>query len=235
MRPILFVAAEPREFSGYRKYCSDQRPLPLPVHWSRSAVRGSQSVWLVANGAGRGRAEMAVAAAAAMTTPECVVSTGFCGALDPELRIADIFVADRVDTATGSFPMRRPQVDDGGHTGHFGPLVSVDYIAESAEQKKQLRASGAGAVEMEAGGVAAEASRRGIPMFCIRSVSDLAGESFSLSLNAALRSDGRFDTIKILCSALCRPTQRVPELLRLRNRCELASEKLGEFLAKCRF
>jgi hypothetical protein len=53
--------------------------------------------------------------------------------------------------------------------------------------------------------------------------------------NAALRSDGHFDTIRILASSLRRPWVRLPELFRLRVRCARAARSLGDFIAGCRF
>jgi hypothetical protein len=53
--------------------------------------------------------------------------------------------------------------------------------------------------------------------------------------NAALRDDGHFATMNILKGTLRKPLVRLPELLRLRNRCAWAARVLGEFIADCRF
>jgi hypothetical protein len=88
---------------------------------------------------------------------------------------------------------------------------------------------------MEAGGVARRASECGVPFYCVRGVTDLGRESFDIDFNAALRSDGYFDTIGILRSAIHRPLVRFPELLRLVRRCAVTANKLGDFLASCRY
>jgi hypothetical protein len=98
-----------------------------------------------------------------------------------------------------------------------------------------LRATGASAVEMEAAGVAERAAQWGLPFYCVRAVTDLAEESFGMDFNAALRSDGRFETMRILASALRNPVKLFPELIRLRGRCQTAANALGEFIAGCRF
>jgi len=69
----------------------------------------------------------------------------------------------------------------------------------------------------------------------VRTVTDRAGESFVTDFNGALRSDGHFDTIRILSSALRNPGQAVPELIRLRKYCNMATRTLGGFLVGCRF
>jgi len=88
---------------------------------------------------------------------------------------------------------------------------------------------------MEAAGVAARAEALGCPFYCIRAVTDPAGETMANDFNFALRSDGHFDTMKILSSSLRRPLVRLPELFRLRKRCLRASKVLGDFVADCRF
>ena len=122
-----------------------------------------------------------------------------------------------------------------GRAHHIGVVCSIDHVAQSAAEKRQLRAGGASAVEMEAGGVAARAAAHGLPFYCVRVVTDLAGEEMANDFNAALRPDGHFATMRILQSALRHPLTRLPELLRLRSRCVRAARALGDFFADCRF
>jgi hypothetical protein len=88
---------------------------------------------------------------------------------------------------------------------------------------------------MEAAGVAQRAQKLGVPFFCIKSVTDLADETMANDFNVVLRSDGRFDTMKVLLLSLRHPWVRLPELFRLQRRCALAARSLGEFIADCRF
>lgn len=187
---------------------------------------------MVANGAGATHAGPATAAAAAQCRPEAIVSMGFCGALDPALNIGDVFVATTVETGGSSFRAHLPQ-SPVPHTQ--GVLISIDQVAQTAAEKGRLRAAGAGAVEMEAGAVAQFAATTGTPLFCVRSVTDTATQSFFLDFNKALRSDGHFGTINLLTSALGNPGKAFPELFRLQRFCRIASRTLGEFIAGCRF
>ena len=54
---------------------------------------------------------------------------------------------------------------------------------------------------MEAAGVARAAEDLGVPFYCIRAVSDLAGEDFANDFNAALTPDGRFSTLRLVAGA----------------------------------
>jgi len=116
-----------------------------------------------------------------------------------------------------------------------GAICSIDHVAQTAAEKQQLHASGSIAVEMEAAGVANRAQANGLPCYCIKAVTDLAGETMANDFNAALRPDGHLDTMKILKSSLRHPWLRLPELIRLRKRCVRAARVLGDFIADCRF
>ena len=157
---------------------------------------------------------------------------GFCGALDAALGIGDVFVATAVDAAGRRFDVRLPQCETSHATG---VLASIDHVAQTAAEKELLRAGGASAVEMEAGGVAQSAAAHGIPLYCVRSITDMVGQSFVMDFNKALRSDGHFGTINLLTSALGNPGRAFPELFRLRRFCRIATRTLGEFIAGCRF
>jgi len=229
---LLFVATDKMEFPGLLRRSTGVREPGLRAHWSRTATLGAHEILLAANGAGAARAAAAIDAALPSFRPDCLVSVGFCGALDPTLSIADIVVATTIFAGDRVFEAQSP-VAAAPH--RRGPICSLDHVAATAGEKSRLRAGGAIAVEMEAAAVAQRAHVLGLPFFCIKTVTDLAGETMANDFNAVLRSDGRFDTMKILASSLRNPQARLPELFRLRQRCLLAARSLGDFIADCRF
>ena len=251
---LLFVAADPMEFAGLARFCRNVATARLPVDWARTAELHGEPVLMVANGAGASRAACGADPLVCRLTPassesadgpasqsggtggrpgglhhlRAIISTGFCGALDPSLRIGDIFVA----TAVGDTPVGKPATP---RRYAEGVLASIDHVAQTAAEKQKLRRQGASAVEMEAAGVCERAKVYNLPFYCVRSVTDLAEETFANDLNAALRADGHFATMQILMSAMRHPVARITELVRLRHRCGIAARALGEFLADCRF
>jgi adenosylhomocysteine nucleosidase len=220
------------EFPGILAHATKARPAAFPIDWARSARLGEHEVVLAANGAGARRAGSAVDAALEHFAADGIVSTGFCGALAPEMEIADVVVGTGIAAGSRRFEALYPAATK---PHHRGVVCSIDHVAGSAEEKRRLRATGASAVEMEAGGVAERAAARGIPFYCIRVVTDLAGEDMANDFNRALRPDGHFATISILRGTLRNPWVRLPELFRLRNRCVRAARVLGDFIAACRF
>ena len=111
------------------------------------------------------------------------MSVGFAGALDPALKVGEIFeprtvinAGDGVRTDTG-----RGQ----------GTLVTFSAVA-GREQKEKLReAYSAEAVDMEAAAVAQGAGIRGIPFGAVKAVSDEAGFVMP-PLEDFIRADGSF-------------------------------------------
>ena len=226
---LLFVAADRMEFTGLLSRGEAVRPAGIAVDFSQFARLFGNDILAVANGIGRKRAVAAVGASTAFH-PDAVVSIGFCGALDTALQIGDIVVGSSIIGLAGGNAC--PTCT---HTAASGPICSIDHVARTAAEKARLRKSGAIAVEMEAAGVAARTQALNLPFYCIKSVTDLADEDMANDFDSAVRSDGHFDTIRILTGTLRHPTVRIRELIRLRNRCVRAARVLGEFIADCRF
>jgi adenosylhomocysteine nucleosidase len=232
MKTTLFIAADAREFRGLLRRLPHV-PVNLPVDFARRANRGEDSWLLVANGPGRKLAADAAGAATRQSTVDSIVSTGFCGALDPALHPCDVLLADHVASGGGSFSARLPDTPEPRFTGG---LYCHSDVVQSAAEKSQLRArTGAAAVDMESAAVARHAHQAGLPFYCVRVVTDTASEGFVNDFNAARDATGRFHTGRILRNALARPASRLPELYHLHQRCNAASESLGDFLARCQF
>src|ERR1017187_10184541 len=192
---ILLIAADAMEFPGILRHTTEVKPAGLPVDWSRSARLGNHELVLIANGAGAHRAAAAVDAALERFPAETIVSTGFCGALAPELAIADIVVGSAISAGSRTFPVLYPTCSQ---LHQIGVVCSIDHVAQTAAEKRELRSGGGCVVEMEAAGVADRAAARGVPFYCIRVVTDLAGEDMANDFNRALRPDGHFATMSIL-------------------------------------
>src|SRR5689334_2550430 len=89
-------------------------PARLDVHWARRAKWKAREVLLIANGAGPKQS----AAAARVAEPmAAIISTGFCGALDSDLKIGDVIVADKVFFSTQMFACRPVTTSEGFRQG----------------------------------------------------------------------------------------------------------------------
>lgn len=207
---MLLVAAEQLELAAIVSRLADVRPLHWGLDYAVEGTYRARRVVAVANGPGPHLAARAVQTACDRAPITHIVSTGFCGALDPNLAVGDM-VTDAAQ------------------------LHSEDRVAVTAQDKAQLRQiHGKSAVEMEYAGVAREAARRGLPCSALRVVSDSAAEALPFDFNRYRKPDGHFDIPAIALAAIVRPW-KFRALIRLQRNCKLASSKLGEFFATCDF
>jgi len=236
---ILFVASEAAELKPLAAHLENLRKLPWPLDYAYEGIANGRRFILAAHGAGPKLAERATEVAIRAVSGakqsssqlEAVVSTGYCGALDPKLQVGDIVVAAQVlDFATREIYLCAEFEDKPIR----GIVLSQDRIATNIEEKAHLfRQTGACAVEMEAAGVASRSKRAGLPFYCIKVVSDNASESFALDFNRMRTTEGRLARGKIIVHALAHPNL-VPGLFRLKRRTGEVAQALGEFLVSCR-
>lgn len=237
---ILYVAAEAAELKPFAAMLTGLRKLKWPVDYAWEGILESRRIMLAANGAGPKLAARVVETAirAAMVAElsssklEAVVSTGFCGALDPALAESDIVVASEVRCPETGESFSCADVSTSEKCAK-GAIVSQNCVANDTVHKQALAAHGAIAVDMEAAGVAARAQRAKVPFACIKVVSDRADESFPFDLNRMRTSEGRMARGKIVLHTIGHPRD-LPVLLKLKRRAEDAARVLGEFLVDSR-
>jgi adenosylhomocysteine nucleosidase len=237
----LLVAAERREFDGIRKRVGNVTSLSwaslnglgakfadgkfVGVKFAIQAQHRGDRWWMIANGPGRELVEQAMPETAKQRVTENVsgiISTGLCGALDPALRAGDIVVDGLVPSTS------RRYVRGGMH--------SLDHVAVTSKEKRILRnQTGAIAVDMETAAVRDRAAAWNIPFYCVRVVSDCAGEDLPLDFNRYREGRGDFSRIRIALAALASPISVLPRLMEFDKNCRQAADILGEFLADCQF
>jgi adenosylhomocysteine nucleosidase len=233
---LAFVAAERREFDGLLRRADRVTKLDWPLRFARMACVNGEPIVLAANGPGPKLAGQAAEIVRKHQELKGLISTGYCGALNPVLELCDIFVATEIVTLS---PDRKgvasqPLANARGSV-RTGKLLSIDRVISTAAERAGLRQTGADAVEMEAAAVAEKAAEWNIPFYCIRVVTDTAAESFPLDFNRMRDAEGRFSRSKILAAALRRPGSVLPELLKLNKRCKDASQALGDFIVDASF
>jgi adenosylhomocysteine nucleosidase len=229
---LAFVAAERREFDGLLRKADRVTKLDWPLRFARMAWLKGEPIVVVADGPGPKLAGRAAEFVRKDQDLKGLVSTGFCGALNPALEPCDIFVATEVMNVAHALSIPRSISFERVKSGK---LLSIDRVVSTAAEKSELRQTGADAVEMEAAAVALKAAEWNIPFYCIRVVTDTASETFPLDFNRMRDAEGRFSRSKILAAALGRPGSVLPELLKLNKRCKDASQALGDFLVDACF
>jgi nucleoside phosphorylase len=104
--------------------------------------------------------------------PDLIISAGFGGALDAELKVGDIVVGEWVLSLRKNEKRKLlselPGLGDDFKKG--GVLSENRFIHDPKEKRKLLETSGALLVDMETWGVAEAALQSGIRVFSIRSI-----------------------------------------------------------------
>ena len=105
-----------------------------------------------------------------------LISAGFAGALDPELRVGNLFLSENFSSPEllGSTHLDFPE-----DRLFVGKLATVpEVVASKSERERWAAKSGAAAVDMETEFIAAACAARRIPMLSLRVMSDTPAEPF---------------------------------------------------------
>jgi adenosylhomocysteine nucleosidase len=145
--------------------------------------------------------------------PAGLVSLGFAGGLDPALPAGTIIVARSVRRESSAIfpthPQWRAQVLqalDGHSSCGERDLLAVERLVRSPAEKRQLwRATGAAAVDLESGELAATAAEMSIPFLVLRAVLDDAGDALPSRSETLLTPAGGARISQVAFTALRDP------------------------------
>jgi adenosylhomocysteine nucleosidase len=182
---------------------------PLVRGWTHTRMANGTDVWTyrangdewvaACSGMGADAARRAFSAVETSGNLDMAISLGWGGALIPELRPGEVqALSEIVDAQTGErFSLT-----------HGARNVAVVTLTRVADDKEKLRLRStypnAAMVDMEAAVVARLAQMRGIPVACIKGVSD--GVSSKLpDLNPFVDAMGRLRVGALLCYIAVRP------------------------------
>jgi nucleoside phosphorylase len=107
---------------------------------------------------------------------EYLISSGFAGALEKELRVGHLLVSENYSTPK---ILESPALQLADESTFLGRLATVPQMIESAGQRETLnKRTGAAAVDMETETIAELCAAHELPMLSVRAISDGAGEPF---------------------------------------------------------
>ncbi|HZL12674.1 MAG TPA: hypothetical protein VFC85_00885 [Verrucomicrobiae bacterium] len=175
--------------------------------------------------------------------PQLVLTCGFAGALNPDLKIGDVVF----EIPSSSSRRESAQIESGEklepiYIGCYDKLMvagakpakifCANRIATTIAEKKKLRAeTGADAVEMESAAIHAVCREHDIPCATVRVISDTANEDLPLDFNALAKPDRNLDYGKLFL-AIARSPGKVGALMQLQKKTKFAAEQLADVLAK---
>ena len=222
---ILICFALKEEAALFRKIAADKRDVDIIV-----------------TGVGRKNAEKSLREFLATNSPKLVLTCGFAGGLNPDLKLGEV-VFELTDRR-GEFhePQTEKKIRDSQSSSLREKLLAAgakpakffcaDRITTTVAEKKRLRAeTSADAVEMESGAIHAVCRERGIPCATVRVISDTANEDLPLDFNALAKPDMNLDYGKLALAILKSPG-KIGALLKLQKQTRFAAEQLANVLEK---
>ncbi len=219
---IITACAHEAALVRRRLHVQQQAIGPAGLVWQ--GVMHQQDVVLLQCGMGPERAAQAVLWLGQHYQLTGVLSVGFAGALQAELRPGDALLVTHIlaqdDVARTTSPAAgsgiRPDarlahiaamaVAQAAVMSHTGTLLSTTAVVAQAAAKQALgQHSGALAVDMESYSVGQMAAQSHVPFAVLRTIFDAAHEHVSLPLAACTTADGSLRPLRLVGCLACRP------------------------------
>ena len=208
----------------------------------RKMATSKPGLSVLITGIGRQNSEKSVRDFLAASSTDLVLTCGFAGGLNPDLKLGAVVFevantplapslslqgGERVSARTGE-GLSSKLLATGARPAKF---FCADRIATTVAEKKKLRdETGADAVEMESAAIHALCREHGIFCATVRVISDTANEDLPLDFNALARSDQSLDYGKLFM-AIAKSPGKIRALLKLQTQTRFAAEQLAEVLA----
>jgi adenosylhomocysteine nucleosidase len=223
-----FLFALRRESAPFARRLRFAERLPAPCPGAIYETKRGPAV-VLETGIGGDRAATATHWLLDNFDPRLVVVCGYAGALSPNARAGDVFLASEVVEPGNDELHWRTTVPAELGDLRVGRLVTVAHLAGRPAAKRALaRQTGAVAVDMESAAIAEACQERRVPCAVVRAISDTADTSLSPRL-VTLLSGGRVAPWRVL-TALARSPGLAVELWRLARDTRLAARRLADVL-----
>jgi adenosylhomocysteine nucleosidase len=173
---IAITFALPAESSDFVRLLAEPFPNAREGVKSIGGQIHRHSVEVFHTGVGEKRCRAHIASFLRQSQPKYLISSGFAGALDQELKIGDLLLSENFSSPE---LLSSPHLDCADSGVFVGKLATVPkIIASKSERARWAAESGAVAVDMETEFIAAACAAQGIPMLSLRVMSDTPSEPF---------------------------------------------------------
>ena len=181
---------------------------------------GPIQIWVT--GIGRRNAAESIREAVAAVQPECVLTCGFAGGLNPSLALGTVVFDQDFDAGVAN-----PLTEIGAISAQFH---CSRRVAITAQEKRALwESTGADAVEMESSVIRTLCREWKIPSATIRVISDTASDDLPLDFNALMTSDDRIHYGRLALAILASP-RKISQLIAFQRQTLTAARELGRVL-----
>jgi adenosylhomocysteine nucleosidase len=203
---------------------------------AKQGLLQGRGIVLIESGVGTLAAARGTQALLAGHKPPWVISTGFAGALVPQLKRCDILMVDSLTEASDRRLAIDLRVNAESLTRspgvHVGRLVTVDTIVHTPEEKRALgRRHEALAVDMESWAVGEVCRQAKTRFMAVRIISDGVDDELPRDVERLARQKSRAARLGAAAGAIFRRPSSVKDMLQLKEDALVASDRLATFLA----
>lgn len=239
---VCIVAALKEEAAGIKGLMTVDGS---PRLGSARAFTGSwqgRAVLLLLSGMGKQRARAALSLACERFPLSAVVSIGYAGGLCPELREADLVLADKVFASGGAPENPQPLQTSAALLeraaalcpnipSHRGGLLTVDAaVCKPAEKRALGNRYPVLAVDMETAGLLSVALEHRLPFLSVRCITDTVDQEL-VDFSSCVEASGEVSKLKAGWHVLTHPGI-LPKVHELRDHCRKATHHLTRFVAE---
>ncbi|PTL36139.1 hypothetical protein CLG94_05610 [Candidatus Methylomirabilis limnetica] len=246
----IFVATQ----AELRPIATALQPPSRSIYRSNSMIRvgiEGRDLLLANTGVGPDNAEAAARHLFEEMPVTAALSLGVAGGLSPQLQTGDLIVGDRAILRRGSGQVLHGEKGSGsqsfpcdsglqeaaitvirrsGSRYYLGPILTVDRIVRTAEEKCLLAAeSGAVALDMESAAIASAALAYSVPFLAIRGVLDPVHEDLAIDFDQFLGIEGEPNLPRLMRYLIAHPFT-LPRLIGLGIRTKAVCARLGRLL-----
>jgi len=196
-----------------------------------------RQVALIRSGAGRQAAARATEALIEGHRPGLVLSAGFAGGLNSDLKRHDILMVDHVVDPAGeqfSIDLKVDPTSLSQVSGvHVGRLLTVDNVIRLPDEKRSLgRRYNALAVDMETFAVAEVCRRRQVRLLAVRVINDTVDEELPPDVERLLTQKTGPARLGAAAGAAWRRPASIKDMWKLKENALLASDRLARFVTQ---
>jgi adenosylhomocysteine nucleosidase len=193
---LLIVAALAEELEVALSLCSTRTKVDCGGVVAWVAAEGGKDIHLCKTGVGPKRSAYRLERILTELSPSHILVIGYAGALHPELKLGDLAIGRRASAfGESKAPLEKIQLIGAWELAGSAELLSLargaglpaqvvevltsPYIIGAPDQKHLLHQRfHASAIDMETASLARVAAHHGIPISCVRAVSDEADDMF---------------------------------------------------------
>jgi nucleoside phosphorylase len=158
---------------------------------------------------------------------DCLISTGFAGALSDDLQIGELLLAKNFSTVD----LDETRGSLSGLPIHVANLLTVPALIDSPKDRNTLAlTSGASAVDMETEFIARACAAHSVPLLSLRVISDTPRELFPAPANVLFDIERQQTQILKLATHLLTHPTSVPRLVQFARRIASARKALARAL-----